>query len=157
MPTCDICSLTIEKSEMHLVSGPDISNATNAGFFPKDIAKHSPMAAFSDIFGGPSASDPSSWRMTVKGNQTADWGLCQTCLKEFQAFQKERKRREEEQRIEAKRRAAERAAEEARRKPIMEERVQNRQCRYCGSALGFFDKIFKRTNHKKCREQNGTF
>ncbi|MGD9746610.1 MAG: hypothetical protein AB7I98_03025 [Verrucomicrobiales bacterium] len=69
----------------------------------------------------------------------------------------ERKRREEEQRIEAKRRAAERAAEEARRKPIMEERVQNRQCRYCGSALGFFDKIFKRTNHKKCREQNGTF
>ena len=71
----------------------------------------------------------------------------------------EDERREAERRVEDERQEAERRAEaeEERRKPIIDERKRSNKCYRCGRPLGFFDKLFGRTQHPMCNEQNVEF
>jgi hypothetical protein len=79
MPICDICGSELTQNEMNLVDPKLIVDATDRGYIPRKLPLEELDAAF-----GLDRAD--IWRSTVRGNSTAQWGLCSECMQEVRAF-----------------------------------------------------------------------
>lgn len=85
MPICDVCSKSIERSEMRIVSGSRVSAVTARGFVPRNLGAHGAMKSLGALFGS-SISDADTWNFTVSQNRSADWGLCSDCAVELESY-----------------------------------------------------------------------
>lgn len=89
MPKCDACSKEINKGEMKVVPGSKVSYLSRVGFVPSQCG--GPLAALSGI------SKEQIWTTSVNKYPTADWGFCQSCFYELEAYETKLEAREREE------------------------------------------------------------